>query len=136
MADFSPPDGLLRFSLPGCYYFYTPQGKCETNPKVMSRICRLSCDLCRDEEETKTTTKTTTKVANANTVAKPQQQEQHQTISQPESSSSSSSNDKSESKKKKKAKIDAETGLECVDLDPQCPLWAATVRTSIGWLSG
>jgi len=28
--------------------------------------------------------------------------------------------------KKKKIKIDAQTGLECVDLDDNCPFWAAT----------
>ena len=30
---------------------------------------------------------------------------------------------------KKKTKIDANTGLECVDLDDNCPFWAATVRS-------
>ena len=33
-----------------------------------------------------------------------------------------------QNKNKKRAKIDAETGLECVDIHENCPFWAATVR--------
>jgi len=42
------------------------------------------------------------------------------------SSSSAATTSAKEKPKKKKAKIDAQTGLECVDSHENCPFWAAT----------
>jgi len=42
-----------------------------------------------------------------------------------------------QNKNKKRAKIDAETGLECVDIHENCPFWAATgdCKTNRGFMS-